>query len=258
MPNKDFSQFQINPFKTWVVVVAVSTVSYGSYVIQKLTKNQGGLILAAILGGAYSSTVTTVALAKRAAQENHPHLFSGGTLIASGVMYLRLAVLVGLFNRDLAITLALPFVLLAGVAMGTGWFWSRMPDAGAKEVDRKFEPKNPLELWAAFLFALLFLAMLVATHLAVTYLGKAGVYSLAAVMGITDVDPFVMGMTQSAGGMTPLSVASAAVLIATASNNLVKGIYAYVLSDRRTGIQSLGLLGGLAALGLVPLLWILQ
>ena len=67
-----------------------------------------------------------------------------------------------------------------------------------------------------------------------------------------------MGMTQSAGGMTPLSVASAAILIATASNNLVNGIYAYVLSDRRTGIQSLGLMGGLAALALVPLFWLLK
>jgi hypothetical protein len=35
-----------------------------------------------------------------------------------------------------------------------------------------------------------------------------------------------MGMTQSAGGVTSLKVASAAILIAAASNNLVKGIYA--------------------------------
>jgi uncharacterized membrane protein (DUF4010 family) len=46
-------------------------------------------------------------------------------------------------------------------------------------------------------------------------------------MGVTDVDPFIMGMTQSAGTLTSLKVAAAAVLIAAASNNLVKGIYAY-------------------------------
>jgi uncharacterized membrane protein (DUF4010 family) len=53
-----------------------------------------------------------------------------------------------------------------------------------------------------------------------------------------------------------LKVAAAAVLIAAASNNLVKGIYAYSLADRKTGVQSLALLAALAALGLVPLLWL--
>jgi hypothetical protein len=42
-----------------------------------------------------------------------------------------------------------------------------------------------------------FLATLVATLLAVTYLGHAGVRILAAIMGVTDVDPFIMGMTQA-------------------------------------------------------------
>jgi uncharacterized membrane protein (DUF4010 family) len=98
--------------------------------------------------------------------------------------------------------------------------------------------------------------MLVATHLAVTYLGRAGVNTLAAIMGVTDVDPFIMGMTQTAGSLTPLKVAASAVLIAASSNNLVKGIYAYSLADRRTGAQSLVLLAALAALGLVPLLWL--
>ncbi len=256
LPNREFGPFQINPFKAWLVVVAVSGVSYGSYVIQKLTKGQGGVILAALLGGAYSSTVTTVVLAKRAVRESRPHLFSGGILIASGVMYLRLAGLVTMFNRNLLTTLGVPFAILAGVGVGAGWLWTRIPDARAGEVKREFEPKNPLELRAAFFFALLFLAILVATHLVVTYLGRAGVYTLAAVMGVTDVDPFIMGMTQSAGGVTSLKVASAAILIAAASNNLVKGIYAYSLSDRKTGVQSLCLLAGLTVAGLAPLLWL--
>ncbi len=256
LPHVELGPFHINPFKTWLVVVAVSTISYGSYILQKLTKERGGVVLAAFLGGAYSSTLTTVVMSRRAAHEDHPHLFAGGILIASGVMYLRLVALLALFNRQLMSMLIFPFLALAGLAIAVGWIWSRRPDVNVDAVKREFEPNNPLELMAAFLFALLFLAMLVATQLAVTYLGRAGVNSLAAIMGVTDVDPFIMGMTQAAGPLTPFNVAATAVLIAASSNNLIKGIYAYSLADRKTGTQSLFLLAGLAALGVVPLFWL--
>ena len=255
LPNHEFGPFQINPFNTWLVVVAVSAVSYGSYVLQRATKEQGGVILSAVLGGAYSSTVTTVVLARRSQREKRPHLFAGGTLIASGMMYLRLIALVSLFNRTLLGMLALPFAALAVFAVATGWLWSRLHDDSVEEPKREFEPKNPLVLRAACLFALLFLAMLIATRLASMYLGQAGVYTLAAIMGVADVDPFVMGMTQS-GQVTRLAIAAGGILIAAASNNLAKGIYAYSLSERRTGLQSLCLMAALALLGLTPLFWI--
>jgi uncharacterized membrane protein (DUF4010 family) len=84
LPNEVFGRFHINPFKTCLVVVAVSTISYGSYVLQRLTKGQGGVVLAALLGGAYSSTVTTVVMARRAAREQHPDLFAGGRSVHHG------------------------------------------------------------------------------------------------------------------------------------------------------------------------------
>src|SRR5215472_4816170 len=187
LPNQDFGPFQINPFKTWLIVVAVSAVSYGSYVFGRVTKG-GGVVLAAILGGAYSSTVTTLVLARRAAREHQPHLFSGGTLIASGMMYLRLTVLLGLFNRSLFVALAPSFAVLAGLAIAVGWLWTRRRDPDARKVRRDYAPKNPLDLRVAFTFAALFLAMLVATRWAIAHLGNAGVYSLAAIMGVVDVD----------------------------------------------------------------------
>ena len=256
LPNQEFGQFHINPFKTWLVVVAISAISYASYVLQKVTKGQGGIVLAALLGGAYSSTVTTVVMAKRAKQEDHPHLFAGGILIACGVMYLRLAALLALFNRQLMAVLWAPFLVLAVAALGIGWLWSRRADKKTDEVQREYEPKNPLELTTAFMFAGLFLAMLIVTQLAVKYLGKGGVDTLAAIMGVSDVDPFIMGLTQAAGTLTPVNVAAGAILIAAASNNLVKGIYAYSLADRKTGVQALLFLIGLAVAGLAPLIWL--
>jgi uncharacterized membrane protein (DUF4010 family) len=256
LPNQPFGSAAINPFKTWLVVVAVSAVSYGSYVIQRLTKRQGGIALAAVLGGAYSSTVTTLVLARRAAREARPHLFSGSTLMASGMMYLRLTALVGLFNPVLLAILGLPFAALAVVALGAGWLWSRVPDGRAGDVAKEFDPRNPLELRAALLFGAIFLAMLVLTHLVVAHLGHAGLYSLATLMGATDVDPFVLGLTQGAASGTPTASAAAAIVVAASSNNLMKGIYAYAVSDRATGVMSLTLLALLAVAGLTPLAWL--
>jgi uncharacterized membrane protein (DUF4010 family) len=256
LPNQTYSQFHINPFKTWLVVVAISSISYASYVLQKLTKGQGGIVLAALLGGAYSSTVTTVVLARRSKTDPHPHLFSGSILIASGVMYVRLIVLLALFNRQLMAVLWLPFVVLTALAAGAGWLWTLRADGGAQDVQREFEPKNPLDLVTAFLFAALFLVMLVATQLAVTYLGRGGLNVLAAIMGVSDVDPFIMGLTQAAGTLTPVKIAAAAIVISAASNNVIKGIYAFSLADRKAGLQSLFFLVALAAVSLIPLFWL--
>jgi uncharacterized membrane protein (DUF4010 family) len=257
LPNQEFSQFHINPFKTWLVVVAISAVSYASYVLQKLTKGQGGVVLAALLGGAYSSTVTTVVMARRAKLEEHPHLFAGGILIACGVMYVRLVILLALFNRQLMALVYIPFLAIAALAVSGGWLWTHLADKSTQTIQRESEPKNPLDLMTAIVFAALFLVMLVATQLAVTYMGRTGVNTLAAIMGVSDVDPFIMGLTQAAGTLTPLNVAAAAVAIAASSNNVIKGIYAFSLADRKTGIQSLIMLVTMAALGLIPLFWLM-
>ena len=206
-----------------------------------------------MLGGLYSSTVTTVVLAKRARQEHSSHIYAGSILMAAGVMYLRLLVLVGLFSFSIMERLAVPFVLLACVGLLEGWLWSRLRDADSRGGETSFEVKNPLELSAAFLFALLFVALLAVTHYAILYFGSGGVYGLAALTGTTDPTPFILGITQSAGKTTPRGLATGAIIVAAASNNLVKGLYAYGFADRDTGTQALGLLVALAALGLLPL-----
>jgi uncharacterized membrane protein (DUF4010 family) len=256
LPRQDLGPFQINPFKTWLVVVAVSTVSYGSYVVQKLTRGHGGIMFAAVLGGLYSSTVATVALSRRARHEARPHLFSAAMLVACGIMYLRITALLAIFNHALFVILGVPFALLAMAAAGGALFWSRIIEPGATEPKREYEPRNPLEMRAALGFALLFVLMMVATRLVSEHLGKTGVYGLAGLMGVTDVDPFIMGMTQSAGAAVALKAGAAAILIAAASNNVIKGIYSYFLCDRQTGRQSLVLLVGLAVAGLLPLFWL--
>lgn len=258
VPNQDFGPYRINPFKTWLVVVAVSAISYLSYLLQIWTRGRGGTILSALLGGAYSSTLTTIVLAKRAREAKaSPHLFTGAILMASGVMYLRLAVLIGIFNWQLLHRIGMPLIALALVALAVGWFWSRLPDGGPHEQGENYIPRNPLELWAALLFGGLFIAMLVLTRLAVIHLGRGGVFGLATLMGLSDIDPFVLSLTQSAGTVATVSVATSAIIIAAASNYVVKGFYAFGFADRKTGVQSLWLLLGFSILSCLPLLWTL-
>jgi uncharacterized membrane protein (DUF4010 family) len=256
VPNQEFGPFRINPFKTWLVVVAVSGISYASYLLLKLVKGRGGIFLSGILGGLYSSTITTVVLAKRAASGRHPHEYSGSILTASGFMYLRIVGLVWLFNASLAASLAPSFGALAALAILAGWLWHRMVDEQVDDPPAPTQAHNPLELRTAFLFAALFVVMLIATQLAVTYLGRGGIYSLAAIMGVADVDPFIMGMTHAAGLTTTLQVAASGIVLATACNNLVKGCYSYFFARNRAGLWSLLLLTGLAVAGLLPMFWI--
>jgi uncharacterized membrane protein (DUF4010 family) len=115
---------------------------------------------------------------------------------------------------------------------------------------------NPLELKAALLFAIVFIALVVLTTLVRESLGRPGLYTLAGIVGVTDVDPFVLGVTQSHTGALPLHVAATAIIIAASSNNLIKALYARSFADPATGNRAAVLLVGLAVVGLIGLVWV--
>lgn len=250
VPNRTFGSFGFNPFKAWLIVVAASGISYGSYLLQKASQGRESVFLSAVLGGAYSSTVTTVIMAKRAREVHSPRLIAGCILMASGMMYIRLLVLLALFNRELAARLLWPFLIAGMAGLAFGWYWARVPISGRKGGRENLSVKNPLELSAAFFFAGMFVVLLAASHYAIARFGRGGIYGLAAITGTVDVDPFVLGMTQSG---QPSMVAAYAVAIAASSNNVMKGVYAFAFGDRRTGSEALALLSALALLGLVAL-----
>ncbi len=256
VPNQTYGSFGFNPFKTWLVVVAVSAVSYASYLLQLWTTGKSGILLAAVLGGLYSSTATTVVLAKNAKEQKRAHLFSGAILISSSVMYLRILILVALFSMELARRLFWPVVGLFVLGTAVGLIWAARRDAQSGEVKSGKVAANPLELSSAFLFALIFVVFLALTHYAVIYLGRGGVYGLAALTGFTDIAPFILGLANTVGTSTPFALAASAVMVAAASNNIVKGGYAYAFADRKTGMESLTLLLVFAGLGLLPLVWL--
>lgn len=255
LPNEPMTILQINPLKIWLMVVAVSGVSYASYVLQKINIVSDSLFWSAVLGGIYSSTVTTVVLAKKSAiTQVKSREFTGMIVLASGVMYLRLIVLLALFNRALFKELIGPFIILAGLAIGLGYLWSISEKKLLKQSSNTLETKNPLELGVAFVFGLVFILIMTASHFALNYFGQGGIYALGGIMGLIDVDPFVMGMTQGGSASVPLGVAANAILIATASNNFIKGIYAFFFSSKSTKAESFLGMFILAVLGITPIL----
>jgi uncharacterized membrane protein (DUF4010 family) len=253
VPNREYGPFAINPFKSWLIVVAISGVSYGSYLLQKLSGGKGGIRLSALLGGLYSSTFTTVVMSKEAKTAGAPHTYAGGILIASGVMYFRFLALVGIFNRQLMVRLLAPFLVLGAIGIAGGWLWSGLSDSREAEPKPARPSKNPLELGSAFLLGVVFVVVLVATNFAMMYLGSGGIYGMAVISGLAPVDPFILGLTQTAGNMTAMGLAVAGIVVAAASNNFAKAFIAYTLADAKTGKESLFLMLALTALGLLPL-----
>jgi uncharacterized membrane protein (DUF4010 family) len=258
VPNRDFGPYHVNPFQAWLIVVAVSGVSYGSYILEKMSKGKGGIRLAALLGGAYSSTFTTFVMAKRSRVALAPHGYAGGILIASGVMYFRFLVLIGFFNRELFLRLLAPFLLLGAIGVAGGWMWSSRSDESPPGRQEEFLTRNPLEMTLAFSLAIVFVALFVAINFALAHLGRGGIYGLAVLSGVAPVDPFIMGLTQTAGKVTSMELAAAGVVVAGASNNLAKALLALFLGGPETGRQSFILLLALTAAGLLPLLWFVR
>ncbi|MGH7655444.1 MAG: DUF4010 domain-containing protein, partial [Gemmatimonadaceae bacterium] len=141
--------------------------------------------------------------------------------------------------------------------IGGGWLISRQSPESTDDAAAPAKQRlNPLELKAAVVFAAAFVGILVVTSLAREYLGSAGLYSLAAVMGVTDVDPFILGLTQAHGAAMPLRTAAAAIVIASSSNNVMKAGYARSFAGAETGRRASILLMALGVVGLLGLIWI--
>ncbi len=87
-------------------------------------------------------------------------------------------------------------------------------------------PRNPLQLSTALVFAILLVVISVITAWVRATFGSSGLLTLSAVVGLTDIDPFVLNIAQGGLAHTAVAVLCAAVLIAAASNNLAKAAYA--------------------------------
>lgn len=247
----------ITPFQVWLALVAISSLSYASYLLQRYLPSSGAL-WPAVLGGAYSSTATTVALAREMRQLGTPRAeLAAGIMIATAVMYLRIEVIVAIFNPQLALVL-LPGLggqcLLAGLL--AAWLWTRREKTPQPHATQ-LPSINPLQLATAITFAVLFVLLALASSWVRDSFGRAGVYALALLTGLTDVAPFIINLAQGSVAGMSLRAIAAAVLLSAGSNNVLKGFYAISFGGRRACLRPAIALLVLGVIGLlVPLAYL--
>lgn len=243
----------ITPRQVWLALIVVCTFSYVSYLAQRYWAAAAGGLWMAALGGLYSSTAVTVVLARQAKAD--PALrrqAQAGITLATAIMYLRILAVVAIFNFALARALLVPLCALSFAGFLFCWL-----QYGFTGTDNKIVPAmhltasgNPLELGTAAVFAALFVAVSLLSTVVKSQFGISGIYALAAIVGVTDVDPFVLNLAQGGVAGVEYSALAGAILIAASSNNLLKALYAACFAGGRATAASAAALAALAVAGL--------
>ena len=241
LPDRTFGPYGVfNPYQIWWMVVLIVGLSLLGYVGYKLFGTRAGTVVAGILGGVISSTATTVSYARRARQEpESARLAALVVMIASAVVFARLLVEIAAVAPGRFLELAPPLAAMLGVAtvLSAGaWLLSRRRGQDPPP------PSNPAELKSAIFFGAIYAAVLLAVAFARDRFGTAGLYTVAAISGLTDVDALTLSTARlvSNGGL-PAADGWRAILLAAMSNLVFKAGVVAVLGSRR-------MLGWVAAL----------
>jgi uncharacterized membrane protein (DUF4010 family) len=268
-----FEVLPVTPRQIWMAVVITTSISYLGYVLQTYLFPRKGLLLTGLIGGVYSSTMTVLVLAKRS--KHQPGLereAAASILLAVAMMYLRVLVLVAIFRFRDAMQVAPAFLVLSALAAGYGLWINRdgadgvpapvaepVPEplsgveVGVLEGAESALRKNPLELNSALLFAFMFVLVSITTKYALVYFKDMGLRMLSFVVGCSDITPFVVSILQGNLGIGSTQILQA-IIIASASNNMLKVVYTYLFGTRKTAhLAAIGMTG----LGFLSLLYAL-
>ncbi len=235
LPEENISeQIPISPYHLWLAIVVVSGISYASYLLKKFIYPDSGIFITGLLGGIYSSTATTIILARKEKEEPAGAQTISAMMIANGMMYLRILFLAFIFNVPVALQLCIPFILMFLVTFILSRIatWRNSNSREQESHDStQTSNKNPLELRTAAIFGVLFVVFALITNFVLKNYGSTGITQLAFVVGVTDIDPFLLNLLQQKAGIGQMTVVLA-ILNATNSNNLLKMAYASSLSNK--------------------------
>jgi uncharacterized membrane protein (DUF4010 family) len=255
LPDRELGPWQaLNPRVIGLLVLLIAGLSYVGYFAVRLLGPRLGLLLTAALGGLTSSTAVTVAYARRARLANTSHALLGvGIALAAATMAPRVAVEIAAVNRALLADL---WPTLAAVALVPALGGIVVLLRHARGGDATIELKNPLQLKTALVFGMLLSVLFVASEGLQQWLGATGLYAMAAITGIADVDAVAIALAESAarGSVAP-EAAERAIVLAVLVNTAAKAVLAAMLGGRPMLRSATALLGcALAAGGIVAAL----
>lgn len=245
LPSRDLGPWgAINPRVVGVLVLLIAALSYIGYFAVRMLGARFGLMLTALFGGLSSSTAVTVAYARRAKTDrSHAAVLGAGIALAAATMVPRLVIELAAVNRALLTPLAPTLAALLLVPLcAVSYLVFRRRD-GTPPGDLKLS--NPLELRAALGFGALLIVLFVAVEGVKRALGDAGIYSVAALAALVDIDAVTLAVSKdAAGGALDSVTAQRAIVLAALVNTAVKAVVAAALGGAamlRTASLVLGL-----------------
>ena len=248
-----FKEINISPYRLWLAIVAVSSISYISYLLQKFVFPDSGILLTGILGGLYSSTATTIILARKSKELSESNKVSAAIMLATTMMYLRIFLLAAFFNKAIALRLLPSFLIFIIVSSLLAFYFLKFRNKKTQQQEsEKIEHShsNPLEFKTAIVFAALFIFFGFITGFINKNYGSGGINALSFVVGVTDIDPFILNLFQSKINIE-ITVLVMAVLNAITSNNLLKMIYGLTFGNKSIRFSLISGFSVLVVLGLL-------
>ncbi len=223
----------LNPHRIWWMVVLIASMSLAGYFAMRVAGERRGLMLTGLLAGLVSSTALTLTFARLAQQQARlASLLAAGMLVACGTMFLRILVEVFAVHPPLLPDLVPALALMALACYGAaGWQWSRQAEANG---EHPLPPPsgNPLQLRTALQFGALLAVIMLAAAAARAWFGDAGIYALAAISGLNDVDAITLSVASMARNGLDDGVAANAIVLAAVVNTLVKAGIAVTVGGR--------------------------
>lgn len=165
-------------------------------------------------------------------------------------MFPRILIYCALINPALLSSLVWPVVVMTLLLyLPALIIWKR--HQGRLAIGRPELTQNPLDLKSALVFGLLLVAILLLGEFLQEWLGDLGIYVLAATSGVADVDAITLSLTRMSQDSLALQTAVIGIVIAAATNNLVKSGIAGAIGRRELGTlvagpMILSLVAGLA------------
>ena len=232
LPNKSYGyEGVLNPFAIWLMVVLIVGVSLAAYLADKFLGHSRGIAVAGILGGLISSTATTASLSQRSSRTGaHALPLAVITLISSAVVFVRVIAEVMLVGPQVISRMLPPLLVVMIVAGLVAAIAHRF---AVRHQGTMAEESPPSELKSAVVFGLLYVLVLLAVSYARKHFGDAGLYTVAAISGLTDMDAITLSTASLANkGQIDSSTAWRVIMTGGLANLLFKSGLVLAMGSR--------------------------